>query len=271
MSPNAASQDLLYVTDVGTRDVKVYSYPGGKLQGRLTGFSKPWGLCVDKAGDVFVTDIAGLRIFKFGHGKNKPMAVLKDPGEEPGGCAVDPTTGDLAVANVSTPYTGAGDLMVFPHAAGQPKTYHDSAIYFFQFCGYDNNGNLFVDGTKSSVFQLAELPAGQSSLMNVTLDKKMRFAGAVQWDGTSLAIGNYPQNAIYRFHVAGNKGTKIGSTLLKDANFAIGLWIDGSTVIGPNDDGANVMFWNYPQGGAHTKIIKGLGYPLAATVSLAPQ
>jgi hypothetical protein len=161
--------------------------------------------------------------------------------------------------------------LVFPNAHGTPKKYRASTIYYYQFCGYDNKGNLYVDGTKSSVFQLAELPRGHSSLINIKLDKKMAFAGAVQWDGTLLAIGDYPSNAIYRFHVSGNTGTNVGETHLDSASFAIGLWIDGSRVIGPNDDGANVMFWNYPQGGPHTKVIEGLHYPLAATVSLAPQ
>lgn len=271
VAPDSVGRDLLYVSDVGTREVKIYSYPAGALQGTLAGFSEPWGLCVDAAGKVFVTDLTAMRIFEFPHGASKPSAILKDPGEEPGGCAVDPTTGNLAVANVSTPYSGAGNLAIYQHARGKPKTYQDTAILYYQFCGYDGRGNLYVDGTKAGALQLAELPSGHSSLANIKLDQGIRFAGAVQWAGTSLAIGDYESNAIYRFRITGGLGTKIGETHLLGASFPIGFWIAGSTVIAPNDDGANVMYWKYPAGGSHIKRINGLHSPLNATVSLAKQ
>jgi DNA-binding beta-propeller fold protein YncE len=269
MAPDAQGQDLLYVSDVGTRDVKVYSYPGGQLKGTLTGFTEPWGVCADTAGDVFVTDLKGFRIFEFRHGAKKPAAILRDPGQEPGGCAVDPATGNLAVANVSTPYTGPGDLLVFLHARGKPKKYHDTTIHYYQFCGYDGNGNLFVDGVKLGKFQLAELLKGHSSLIDIALDKTYSFAGGVQWDGTSLAIGDYEQNVIDRYQIFGSSGKRIGETKLKGAKFPIGIWIQGSTVIAANDDGGNVMYWNYPGGGPHRKTIGGLHYPLSAAVSIA--
>ena len=41
MASDAAPQDLLYVSDLATYDVNVYSYPGGKMKGRLTGFGGP--------------------------------------------------------------------------------------------------------------------------------------------------------------------------------------------------------------------------------------
>jgi hypothetical protein len=54
MSPGAASQDLLYVSDI--RTVTVYSYPAGKLEGILKHFYIATGMCVDRKGDVFVAD-----------------------------------------------------------------------------------------------------------------------------------------------------------------------------------------------------------------------
>src|SRR5271165_6576810 len=37
MAPDAMKNDLLYISDVGTDDVYVYSYPKAKLVGTLTG------------------------------------------------------------------------------------------------------------------------------------------------------------------------------------------------------------------------------------------
>lgn len=50
MSRDAQSQNLLYVSIQGFNDVYVYSYLSSAIElvGKLTGFSDPSGLCVDK-------------------------------------------------------------------------------------------------------------------------------------------------------------------------------------------------------------------------------
>lgn len=68
MAPDAKTNDLLYVSDVGTNDVYVYSYPKLKLEGTLTGFATPDGECVDMAGNVFITNFGTQQIFEYAHG-----------------------------------------------------------------------------------------------------------------------------------------------------------------------------------------------------------
>ncbi len=267
IAPGAASAKLLYVSDLGTRKVNIYSYPQGKLMGALAGFKRPQAMCVDKAGDVFIPDLQTFKIYEYPHGGKKPKATLHDPGEDPGDCAVDPKSGDLAVANVSTPYSGPGDIVIY--ARGKRTALSDPQIRYYTFCGYDDKGNLYLDGMSSGSFKFAELPKGKRKFVDITLDEQFRYGGAVQWDGRHVAVGDYESNAIYRFEIDGATGTKVGETRLNGSNFAIGFWIDGSTVIGPNDDSASVMFWNYPGGGASTKSIAGLDTPWGAVVSSA--
>jgi hypothetical protein len=270
MAPDAKKSDLLYVSDVGTDDVYVYSYPQGKLKGKLTGFVRPSGLCVDKSGNIFITDLFANRILEYGHGGTKRIATLTDPSEDPGDCAVDPTTGNLAVTNVSTSYSGPGDVLVYANARGTPKSYKDSEVVYYEFCGYDNRGNLYVDGMNSDGFAFAELPSGAGSLEKVTLNESISYAGAVQSVGSDVAVGDYESNLIYQFSISGVTGKEVSVTHLHKSSFAIGFWIQGSTVVGPNDDSANLMFWRYPSGGSPTKTISGLRQPWGATVSLAP-
>jgi hypothetical protein len=269
MAPDAKKDNLVYISDLGTDDVYVYSYPGGNLEGTLTGFNRPWGLCVDKAGKVFVTDDTAFRIVEYAHGGTKPLATLKDPGEEPGGCSVDPTTGDLAVANISTPATDPGDVAIYKKARGTLRAYKDPKFGFYEYCGYDNQGNLYVDGMKDDAFAFAELPKGKHSFVNIGLNENIRYAGGVQWDGKYVAIRDYEANVIYQFSISGSGGTETGSTALDGSNFAVQFWIQGSNVVAPNADGANVMFWNYPAGGSPTKTINGLTQPWGVTISMA--
>jgi hypothetical protein len=116
MAPDAKKQDLLYISDVSDNEVTVYSYPSGKLEGTLTGFEVPTGLCSDKAGDVFVTDFEASEILEYAHGGTTPIATLSDPGQWPSGCSVDPMTGNLAVSNDETPSVGEGNLAIYAHA-----------------------------------------------------------------------------------------------------------------------------------------------------------
>ena len=55
IDPSAKKGALLYASDSAADVVKVFSYPRGKLVGTLTGFQTPQGMCVDKAGNVFIT------------------------------------------------------------------------------------------------------------------------------------------------------------------------------------------------------------------------
>src|SRR5580693_7122481 len=92
MMREAAEQNLLYVSDIGTNSVDVYPYPTGKLVGKLTGFGSVAGLCADKSGDVFVVDEAG-PVDVYAHGGSSPIRRLTTTGA-PYGCAADPSTGN---------------------------------------------------------------------------------------------------------------------------------------------------------------------------------
>ncbi len=129
-------------------------------------------MCTDDHGDVFMTEIVDStgRIVEYAHGGTHPIATLTDPGY-PMGCSVDPTTGDLAVANFATS-SQSGGLAIYKSATGNPTSFTDPSFHTYSFCGYDDQGNLFVDGIgpePSNSFKLAELAKRSSSLTTVTL------------------------------------------------------------------------------------------------------
>ncbi len=267
---NAKATTLLYVSDTQTSEVYVYTYPGGKLEQTLSGFIDPGGECADAKGDVFVTNTGGLNVVEYAHGASAPSATLKDPGYFPFGCSVDPTTGNLAVTNFSPASgSGAGNVVIYQHARGKPKQrYRLLTMPSVLLCGYDNKGNLYVDGlTEASATAFAELPAGGKKLVEISLDQSIAAPGGVQWDGKYVAVGDEASDTIYRFAIGAKKGVRAGTVALSGGSAVVQFWIDGSKIVGPNSGSGSAGVWKYPAGGAPAKTIRGLSVPLGTVIS----
>ncbi|HLY01074.1 MAG TPA: hypothetical protein VKR56_01110 [Candidatus Cybelea sp.] len=255
--------DLLYISEYGGGVLDVFSYPQGKfIQSIAYLDGTPQGECVDNKGDVWVVEIGGHpTIEEFSH-DGSPIGSLSDQGENPYGCSIDPVTGDLAVSSEYGSTSFQGSVAVWKKAAGTPTVYVDRAIQVLLWCGYDNKGNLFVDGlppSGKSEFAFAELPKGSKTLTNIKL-KGIVFPGNIQWDGSSLTVGvpSYKSgSAIFQVKVSGSNATITGKTVLEKSYEVYGSWIAGGTVIGP-DDGpslSTVQLWRYPAGGKPTMAL----------------
>jgi hypothetical protein len=261
MAPEVKREDLLYVSDVYT--VTVYSYPGGKHVGTLHGFYAPLGECADRGGDVFIAN--GDMVWEYAHGGGRRIKTLSMPGYLAQACAVDPTTGDLAV----TWYKGVsqGYVAVYQDARGTPALYRQEKMTF-NFCGYDDVGNLFVDGAAPYRFAFAELPRKGDKLKTVMLDRSIGFAGPVQWDGRNVAVGDESTDTIYRFAISGSTGRLEGSTSLSGAQSLLGWSIAGRRVVGADDIPSTVRYWAYPAGGSPTKAVtKAVFHPFGVAIS----
>ncbi len=289
MSPDAAkSKALLYVSDYSyyKNEVDVFSYPAGKLVGTLTtDMLNPDGLCVDKKNDVWVVNNTPNQndVVEFKHGGTTPIATLGDPSQSAISCAVDPTTGNLAVTSGVNLSSGPGAVAVYAHAKGTPQMYSDPKIYEVFWCGYDDKGNLFVDGQPSNTgngFQFAELPKGKKTFTNITLKGgTVNFPGQIEWDGKYVLVGDQeaqgqgmPEtSAVYETTGAGGKIVK--KIALKGSSDVSEYLVQGASLIGPNSlggsfAGGNVLFYKYPGGGAPTKKLTfGFDYPIGLTIS----
>lgn len=226
---------LLFVSDPGTYDVYIFRIPGLKLLGTLTGFSQPQGECSDNLGHVWVDNTGYYSgnhvIYEYAH-DGTLINTLNDPTGLPVACAWDAKTGNLAVANIfddggSEP---AGEILVYPEASGTPTSYTDPDMYYYYYMGYDNESNLFIDGTTaypSYSFVLGELPKSGSAAFTINLTGGTIYdPGGVQWytPGNDLIVGdqvcggNYPETScLYAVSTSGSAGTITGSTHLNNA------------------------------------------------------
>ncbi len=272
--PPAKGTTLMYVSNANNGTVSVFTYPAGTPVQTLTGFEEPYGLCSDKAGDVWIVDDETSKITEYAHGGTSARSTLTDSGEYPAGCAVDPTTGNLAVMNFETESRGSGSVSIYKNAKGKPKLYTDSSISRGWFCSYDDKGNLFADGSASgsSGFQLAELPHGSGSFTNISVNQTIVTPGGVQWDGKYVAVAdeNGPGTGIvYQFSVSGSTATEVTKTALTSSANVHQFWIDPkrNRIVVPSASLGTVGYWHFPKGGNPTKTIGGLNIPESVAIS----
>jgi hypothetical protein len=192
---------------------------------------------------------------------------------------VDPTTNSLA----AVAFGPHQQVNVFKNESGSPSAYNP--IIDALYCGYDNAGNLFVDGvTSTGLAAISELPSGQSTFTALSISGNL-FPGQVQWDGSYLtwespAIDNKP-GSISRLTVSGSAVTVVSSASLKGKgkiNRSTLSWIyDGKVLMPYSTRGQRtnkIGIWSYPLGGNRKSVIKfqnAKSWEMqGVTVSIAP-
>ncbi|HEY6484790.1 MAG TPA: hypothetical protein VIX83_00205 [Candidatus Cybelea sp.] len=275
---NAKKLDLLYIVAGST--VSVYTYWQKTMVGKLSGFTSPQGECVDKENDVYITDSGSEDVVEYAHAGKKPLRTIDDSPYAPYGCASDPTTGNLAVANESGGPHGEGSITVFPTGGGKPTVYTDSTLETFSACAYDNKGNLLtVNGdAESRDAYFAWLPKGGKRLVDVTVpgpqkSYSWRDVTGLQWDGRYYVIDDYD---LYRVSIANGLGYYIGATGTEEEDVygAYALYNadpkkQATQYVGTSNDGkySSVYFFNYPAGGDPVTYLANVS-PSALAVSL---
>ncbi len=289
--PGTSGEDLVYAADQNVlyqNIVYIFAVPSGKLVGQIMpdGEEVTEGMCSDANGDVWVlgwTTNGQAFYDEYGHGGVHPNATIIAEGI-PNGCAVDASTGDLAVANfVDYNVNGRqGDLAIYTSASGKPVDYYGNTIEHYYYCAYDDKGNLLADGDNVA---LNELPKGGSTVRNVYLNRKIT-PGSMQWDGkyvSVVALGSAKgPTVVDRITFNGSSAQIVGSTKLTTAGdygtyltvqFAIG---DGK-IMGPaggsGGPARNFDLWPYPGGGNGTKAAAQGGNPdfYGTALSIAPK
>jgi hypothetical protein len=260
MLPEASGEDLLYVTDEDANSVFVYSYPAGQLDGTLT-FSHPVGECVDASGDVFIAD-GQSSVAEYAHGGTTQIGSLQLPDKyypspHAFGCAVDPRTGHIAVLfQKNGPY--ASQIAVFRSVTDTNPTIYSQLRDDFAFCGYDNAGNLFLDGWIVHS-HLWELKRGGKSVTLLHLRPYQFTVGQIQWDGQYITVRNSQTGDIHRIRVSGSRAIVVSGTRFRHVYKGGLSWIQGDEVMIPIGFAGRqkISIRPYPAGGRGSAIVAG--------------
>ncbi len=245
--PKSKTEGAVLFVATGS-DVYILTYPAGQLVGHLT--LTAHALCSDRRGNVFIPTV-GYQIKEYSH--DGVLLQTLQAGDVAVACAVDPVTGNLAVANEGS---GAGEVAIFTKATGTPQFYNDPDIFTYGQCGYDNKGNLYVDGSSNV---LAELPKGSSTFTNYSLGKRFTPYGSVQWDGKEVTVTNPQKHVLYA--LALGKTLKVTSTThfrgwynTYNGQWPYAqTWLQGKKFIAQSSVQGTIGLWNYPQGGGPKK------------------
>jgi len=271
VSKDAASSDLLYVSDGTAGSVSMITYPQLRHAGRLIHFKSPAGLCVDKRGNVYILDHTkrSQQIREYAHASIRPIRVLSEDTQTLDACAVDLASGDLAVTSYKQRSGDVGVVAIYPKAQDRPKYYTDPAIQVIKYCAYDHNGNLFVDGWDFNVnFILEELPRGAKSFVNIKLDQSIEGPGGIQLRGNHLVIGDIDNGVAYEFAMTHNRGKRVSTTHLNLAAGVEGFALLPGLIISPEYyDNSGVGIWEYPKGGDAKATIYNFRFPENVAIS----
>jgi hypothetical protein len=251
---SGSSGNLLYAVG-GCGGTCVVSYPDGQFVGALpTGGS---AICSDGQGNVFISD--EYDVVEYAHGGTTPIATLNLPGNLADGCSVDPKTNSLAVV-----FKGNGaDIAIFTNETGSPTLYGSNTDSLY--CGYDDAGNLFVDGYKDKQPALSELPSNGTSFKPLRINRYIGAPGQIQWDGTYITYEAVDTGKIKRLTISGSTATVTGTTSLRRVSRRGGgaSWIYGTSVIVPfplhGAQSKTIGIWQYPKGGKPAKLIGRFG------------
>lgn len=288
MLPQAKKQpSLLYVANDGPSDVTVYTYVNGSgllLVGTLTGFKQPAGMCSDAAGHVWIDDYGSRKIFEYAHGGTDRIFTISEFSGFPYDCAVDPATGNIAVANQhpNGKYQAFGNVVVYPKGSKIGTTYTTgtgfSNVFFLT---YDDHSNLYLDATpclRSYCYYgggppgLYVLAAGSGSFAPLTFSGgTLRQPAAISWVNPIFLVGdsnfeNQKTSGAYKIFVSGSTATVVGTIEYAGTQRFYGSWRRSSHVVVPDYQGGVVRIYNLSDGSL-VDHFADRGLPFGAVVS----
>jgi hypothetical protein len=273
---NAKGGASIIVSDASDNVVDIFNAAGVQTA-QLTGFSLPQGLALDTAGNLYVADTNNSRIQVYAAGFKGTPTTINDPGESPASVTID-SKGNLGVTNILTTSDGPGSVSFFNKGGTLLTTLSNAKFAKVIFDAFDDEGNLFIDGTDASgAFVAGEVVGGVSgkSITILATGNSVGYPGGIAISSAhKISLDDQENVTIFTYNppVKGSLGMPIATTPLTGAGDPISfaftrtnkhIWVadagrPASTVSAPGPPKVLVSSADkdrYSKGGASSKDI----------------
>ncbi len=276
---------LLFVSDVQTDDVYIFTMPDMNLKGTITGFNQPQGECSDRHGNIYVANTRATEVKEYSR-TGTLLNTYPDKQGYPVGCAVDPVNGDLAVTNIRGFRHAPGQVLIYKSPSSKPSVLTNPKQYSYYFDGYDIYGHLWVDGRDARKnYMLSGCNASRCRTIKLS-GGKVYFPGAVQSDqqlfswvvfdqlcgGKSAACSYWVSDGGALGKSTNYRKYKGGAVcdLIQGVVAAYGMKYTAGADYQSNrcrKGGSYEGRWQYPAGGTPTNYTTNVSSPVGAAIS----
>jgi hypothetical protein len=264
VKPNCcARQKTLFVSDAFggssfTGAIYMFDYVTGEPLGQVAappeGFLEVQGGCSDNAGNVYFANTALSTIDEFNH-SGTYVATLGDPGQFPVSCSFDKSTGDLAVANISSTSGGPGSLAVYSDGV-QHVYYPPNMTAVFSVAYEGKTGTLWLTGDGSAGFLYDSFKNGTFKIVGIH-GASVIFGGGLAWSGKTKFMnlgdqGTFASPTFYELDDSGNVRGEVVLTCTQQSDFCdvVQATIKGPGLVAPDAILLSANRFGYPAGGA---------------------
>jgi len=216
-----------------------------------SGLNGPFGVAVDRAGDVFIADFFNNRVVEVPAGGGAQTTVGSGL-NYPAGVAVD-GAGDVFIADA-----GNNRVVEVPSGGGAQTTV-GTGLYSPMGVAVDGAGNVFIADTPNN--RVVEVPAGGGAQTTVGTGLGELFGVAVDGAG-DVFIADTLNNRVVEVPAGGGAQTTVGSGL----NQPTGVAVDGAGDVFIADSNNSRVVEVPAGGGAQTTVGSGLPFPAGVAV-----
>src|SRR5208337_1497529 len=163
------------------------------------GLSYPWGVAVDRAGDVFIADAYNIRVVKVPAGGGAQTTVPASGLSGPFGVAVD-GAGDVFIADSNN-----SRVVEVPAGGGAQTTVAASGLNWPLGVAVDGAGDVFIADTNNN--RVVEVPGGGGAQTTVGSGLLTPYGVAVDGAGDVFIADTYHSRVVEVQRVAVNFGS----------------------------------------------------------------